>query len=96
MQVILVEVLSRSTRKTDKNDKFLEYINIPTLQEYVLIEQDFVDIEIFRKKDNWFPKHYFLGDEVTFKSIELTLTVEEVYHRVNNEDMIEFLNKKNK
>jgi Uma2 family endonuclease len=35
--VILVEVLSRSTRKTDKKDKLIEYINIPTLQEYVLI-----------------------------------------------------------
>jgi len=93
--VILVEVLSRSTRKIDEKDKLLEYINIPTLKEYVLIEQDFVDIEVFRKKDNWFPKHYFLGDEVTFESIDLTLTVEEIYHRVNNEDMIELLNKKN-
>ena len=93
--VILVEVLSRSTRKIDEKDKLLEYINIPTLKEYVLIEQDFVDIEVFRKKDNWFPKHYFLGDDVTFESIDLTLTVEEIYHRVNNEDMIELLNKKN-
>ena len=93
--VILVEVISRSTRKIDEKDKLLEYINIPTLKEYVLIEQDFVDIEVFRKKDNWFPKHYFLGDDVTFESIDLTLTVEEIYHRVNNEDMIELLNKKN-
>ena len=87
--VILVEVLSRSTRKIDEKYKLLEYINIPTLKEYVLIEQDFVDIEVFRKKDNWFPMHYFLGDEVTFESIDLTLIVEEIYHRVNNEDMIE-------
>jgi len=93
--VILVEVLSRSTRKIDEKHKLLEYINIPSLQEYVLIEQDFVDIEVFRKKDNWFPQHYFLGEEVTFESIDLTLTVEEIYHRVNNEDMVEFLNNKN-
>ncbi|MCK5353728.1 MAG: Uma2 family endonuclease [Methyloprofundus sp.] len=93
--VILVEVLSRSTRKTDEKHKLLEYINIPSLQEYVLIEQDFVDVEVFRKKDNWFPQHYFLGEKVAFESIDLTLTVEEIYHRVNNEDMVEFLNNKN-
>ncbi len=93
--IILVEVLSKSTRKIDEKDKLREYINIPSLQEYVLIEQDFVDIEVLRRKDNWLPKHYFLGDEVSFESIELTLFVEEIYHRVHNEDMIEFLNMKN-
>ena len=92
--VILVEVLSRSTRKIDKKDKLLEYINIPSLQEYVIIEQDFVDIEIFRRSNDWHSKHYFLGDEITFESIGLTLPVEEIYHRVQNEDMIEFLNNK--
>ena len=93
--VILVEVISRSTRKIDKNDKLLEYINIPSLQEYVIIEQDSVDIQIFRRSNHWIPKHYFLGDEITFESIGLTLSVEEIYHRVQNEDMVEFLNTKN-
>ncbi len=94
--IILVEVISHSTRKTDKNDKFLEYINIPSLQEYVLIEQDHVDVEVLRRKDHWMAKHYFLGDEVTFESIGLTLPVEAIYHRVQNEDMIEFLEQKAK
>lgn len=92
--IILVEVLSRSTRKIDEKDKLMEYINIPTLQEYVLIEQDFVDITVLRRSENWLPRHYFLGDEITFESIVLTLSVEEIYHRVQNEDMIEFLNSK--
>lgn len=94
--IIIVEVLSRSTRKVDEKDKLLEYINIPSLQEYVLIEQDFVDVEVFGRKNNWIPKHYFLGEDVTFEAIGLTLSVEEIYHRVNNEDMTEFLNNKNK
>jgi len=61
------------------------------LQEYVLIEQDFVDVEVVRRSEGWQSKHYYLGDEVTFGSIELTLSVEEIYHRVQNEDMLEFL-----
>jgi Uma2 family endonuclease len=92
--VIIVEVLSKSTRRTDETIKREAYLDIPTLQEYVLIEQDFVDIEIVRRTEGWQPKHYFLGDEVTFHSIDLTLLVEDVYLRVHNEDMIEFLSQK--
>jgi len=92
--VIIVEVLSRSTRKTDQTIKRRAYLNLPSLQEYVLIEQDFVDIEVIRRSEGWQSKHYYLGDEVRFESIELTLAVEDVYHRVKNEDMLEFLAKK--
>ncbi|MBT9098654.1 Uma2 family endonuclease [Methylovulum psychrotolerans] len=94
--IILVEVLSRSTRKTDEKDKLIEYINIPTLQEYVLIEQDYVDITVYRKSDNWHSVHYFLGETLYFESIDLTLSVEEIYHRVQNDDMAEFLEGVNK
>ena len=88
--VILVEVISHSTRKTDEQIKRLEYINIPSLEEYVLVEQDFVDITVLRKSEGWQPNHYFLGDEVHFQSIDLRLTVEEIYSRVDNEDMRKF------
>lgn len=90
--VIIVEVLSRATRRTDETIKLLSYTNIPTLQEYVMIEQDFVDIQVLRRKEGWISRHYFLGDEVTFEAIDLTLPVEEIYARVQNEDMQEFLN----
>jgi len=89
--VIIVEVLSRSTRKIDETIKRVAYLNLPGVQEYVLIEQDFVDIEVVRRSEGWQSKHYFLGDEVSFESIDLRLLVEDIYHRVNNEDMLEFL-----
>jgi len=93
---ILVEVISRSTRKIDEQIKRLEYINIPSLKEYVLIEQDFVDITIYRHSDYWHPTHYFLGENILFESIGLTLSVEEIYHRVQNQDMDEFLETENR
>jgi Uma2 family endonuclease len=92
--IIIVEVLSKSTRKKDTTLKLLSYINIPCLKEYVLIEQNFVDIEVLRRSEGWLPKHYFLGDEITFESIGLTLSVEDIYHRVQNDDMAEFLTNK--
>ena len=92
--VILVEVLSKATRRTDETIKRKAYLNIPSLQEYVLIEQDIVDIEVVRRAEGWRSKNYFLGDEITFESIDLTLSVEEIYLRVHNEDMLEYMNQK--
>jgi Uma2 family endonuclease len=74
----------------------MEYINIPSLQEYVIIEQDFVDLAVFRRSDDWRHTSYFLGDEIHFESIDLTLSVEEIYHRVQNEDMVTFMENKKK
>jgi len=92
--VIIVEVLSKSTRKTDETIKRMSYQSIPSLQEYVLIEQDFVDIEVVRRAEGWQSKHYFLGDEITFESIDLNLSVEEIYQRVHNEDVLDFIKQK--
>ncbi len=89
--VIIVEIISRSTRKIDESAKKLEYINIPTLKEYVLIEQDIAAVRVLRKSDDWRTSSYFLGDEVYFESIDLTLSVEAIYYRVENKDIAEFL-----
>lgn len=91
---LLIEVLSKSTRRTDETVKRLAYMQIPTLQEYVLIEQDIVDVEVVRRANGWLSEHYFLGDDITFASIGLTLTVEEIYDRVQNGDVSEWLVKK--
>jgi len=91
MPTIIVEVLSKSTRRYDQTIKRIAYQSIPTLQEYILIEQEFVDIEISKKKDTWKSRHYFLGDTFTLESIGLTVKVEDLYYRVKNEEMTDFL-----
>jgi len=47
---VIIEVLSKPTRRYDMTIKRLAYQSISTLQEYILIEQDFVDVEVCRKK----------------------------------------------
>ncbi len=85
--LLIVEVVSQSTRKKDNTIKRLSYQNISSLEKYVLIEQDFVDVEMCRRSNHWRPEHYYLGDEVHFASIDLTLPVEDMYNRVMNDDM---------
>lgn len=89
--VIIVEVLSKSTRRKDETTKRRLYRTLPSLQEYVLIEQDIVDVEICRRSEGWVSEHYFMGDEVTFAAIDLTLSVNNIYERVVNEDVSAFL-----
>ncbi len=91
---LIVEVLSKSTRQTDEKLKRALYTQIPTLQEYVLIEQDFVDVEIIRRRTGWQSEHYFLGEEMTFEAAGLTMSVEDIYYRVDNSDVAEWLEKK--
>ena len=93
---IIVEVLSKSTRQHDKTVKRLAYFQIASLKEYVLIEQDFVEIEFWSRDENnyWQQSVYYLGDDITFHSIDLTFSVEDIYRQVKNEDMLEWWEKK--
>jgi Uma2 family endonuclease len=93
--VIIVEVLSASTRRFDKTDKRLKYQNIQSLEEYVLIDQTIAEIEVFIKKEHWQSFYYYLGDAITFESLGITVLVEDIYYQVNNDDVLAFLQKKN-
>ncbi len=87
---LIVEVLSKITRRMDETTKRIAYTQIDSLLEYVLIEQDFVDIEIIRRRTGWQSERFYLGDSLTFESIALTLTVEDIYARVNNPELVEW------
>ena len=93
--IIIIEVLSKSTRKNDKTCKKLAYFNIPSLQEYVLIDQRFCEVEVFRRKTQWTSTVYFLGDDITFDFIGVTLSVEDIYYQIENQDMLAYLENKN-
>ncbi|MGZ5017256.1 MAG: Uma2 family endonuclease [Methylobacter sp.] len=89
--VIVVEVLSKASRRVDETTKRIAYQSIPCLKEYVLIEQDFVDVEVCRRSEGWVSNHYFMGDSVLFDSIGLNLTVEEIYARVDNDEVRSYI-----
>lgn len=42
---------------------------------------------------NWQVEYYYLGDTISFSSIDLTLSVADIYARVNNEDRRDYLAK---
>jgi len=88
---IIIEVLSQSTRRLDHTLKRNAYQGLASLQEYVVIEQDVVDIEVCRLSNQWRSEHFYLGDEVFFESIDVRVPVVEIYDRVVNKDVQEYL-----
>jgi Uma2 family endonuclease len=81
--VLITEVLSDSTAEYDRGEKFDLYRAIPTLREYVLIEQKKVFLELFSKgNEGWTSESYSsLEDRVHLVS-EAPLSLREVYGRV--------------
>jgi Uma2 family endonuclease len=51
--VVIVEVLSDSTERYDRDGKFQAYKLLPSLEEYVLVSQDRRQVEVFRKAQGW-------------------------------------------
>lgn len=88
--ILIIEVLSESTRKFDKTHKRLTYQNIPSLEEYAIIEQERCEIEVFRRKDHWQSTYYYLGDDVYFASLDVSVSVEDIYYQVDNADIIRY------
>jgi Uma2 family endonuclease len=50
---LIIEVLSESTSRIDRSDKLTNYKRIPTVDEIVLIEQDWPEIVVFRRSEKW-------------------------------------------
>ena len=83
--ILLVEVLSPSTRRTDLTEKLVNYSNIPSLLEYVIVHQDNPHVHIHRRRNGWQAEHYFAGDTFTLEAVDLTITVEAIYRKVRKE-----------
>ena len=79
---LIIEVLSESTETRDRGEKFLQYIQIPSLRDYLLVSQSEPRIEHYaRQPDNrWLlTLTHGLDGEVYLSSIGCTLRLAEVY-----------------
>lgn len=82
--IILIEVLSPSTEAYDRGEKFSHYRQLPSLQEYILVAQDRICVEIFRRQEDDWILTYFqdLEDHLPLISIQSELPLHEIYDRV--------------
>ena len=84
--LLIIEVLSKTTKNYDRGEKFEQYRMIPALAEYVLIAQDKRHVEHYSKQADgtWvLSETYDPHDVVILHSIDCRLDMAEVYAKVD-------------
>ncbi|MBD2427499.1 Uma2 family endonuclease [Phormidium sp. FACHB-1136] len=81
---LIVEVLSPSTAAYDRSDKFTHYRQIPTLQDYVLIDAEKISIDRYRRiaDRHWDVQTYLAGESLDLPSIDWEIPLERIYEDV--------------
>ena len=83
--LVLAEILSESTEKYDRGAKFAQYRKIPSLQEYVLIDQNQVLVERYvRQPDDTWVLTVYTDPACTFEfaSVPVRVPLSEIYRGV--------------
>ncbi|TWU16862.1 Uma2 family endonuclease [Allorhodopirellula heiligendammensis] len=80
--VVIVEVISESTRRIDEGEKADHYLSIPSLQAYVLLEQSVAAARVLQRNDNGqFEESVFTQPDsvITIDALDLQLPLREIY-----------------
>lgn len=82
--VLVVEVLSESTERTDRREKMLAYRTLPGLREYLLVATDRRHVELYRRdeQDEWQLAGLDTANDLTLESTACRLTLDEIYEDV--------------
>ena len=81
---LVVEVLSPTTAGFDRGEKFADYRTLETLEEYVLISQEQMSVDCFRRNSQglWVLYPYGKGEEIYLSSVDFRSPIEALYEDV--------------
>src|SRR5262249_9108779 len=81
---VIIEVLSRRTRRIDEGEKRDAYLMIPSLSVYVLVEQDTAAAVAFRRTASGFVREVYEGLDAVLPlpEIGIELPLAEIYETV--------------
>lgn len=83
--LVIVEVLSRSTEKFDRDDKFVYYRSLPSFREYILVSQQMHLVDTYYKeRDDFWRLTPFEGLDKTvlFRSLNVEIPMTDIYRNV--------------
>lgn len=88
--VVIVEVVSESTRRTDQYEKCEAYLTIPSLCVYVLVEQSSAAAHVYRRNDTGFDHEVYRGINavIPLPEIKCELPLKDLYQNVEFEAVI--------
>ena len=81
---LIIEVLSLSTAMLDRREKLFNYQKLESLQEYVLVSQSELKVELYRKAQDggWLVQCLGAGDSLHLQSIDLAIALSDIYEDV--------------
>lgn len=82
---LIVEILSEATKNYDRGEKFKFYRTLPSLQEYLLIDQYTIHVEQFflESPGKWiFTEYREAGNVLKLTSVDFQIVLQELYERV--------------
>ncbi len=83
--MVIFEILSPSTEDHDRGRKFFFYRQIPSFKEYILVDSTKPFVEVSRQEENGAWKFEIItdpGGEVFISSIQISISMEEIYRNV--------------
>lgn len=84
--VMIAEVLSKSTKGYDRDEKFAAYRTITNFQEYILIDQYTIHVEQYVKTDHkkWmFLEYENINDTLNLTSIPGQISLADIYEKID-------------
>lgn len=87
---LIIEVLSPTTEAFDRGDKFADYRHLESLQEYMLVSQNRINVEVFSRgaDGQWVFYSYGKGEDVHLASVDFHCLITDVYEDVSFESPV--------
>jgi Uma2 family endonuclease len=81
---LVAEVLSDSTERFDRGDKFAGYRSLPSVTDYLLVAQGHARIEHYERQadGSWLLREFGPGARLRLRSVDGELGVDDVYRKV--------------
>ena len=88
---IIIEVLSPSTAVYERTKKLKYYRQIPSLQQYILVDSEEIAVEVYQRGEGkmWLYYEYEAGEAIALPSIEFECPIEVLYEGVSFEQASE-------
>ena len=82
--VVVFEVVSEDTARTDRIVKLREYQATPTIQRHVILEQKSIGVSVFTRRDSdWIATALTEGDTLQMPAIDVEVPIDEFYADLN-------------
>lgn len=79
---LIIEVLSDSTERKDRAEKFHDYRKLDSLEEYVLIAQDSKRVEVYHRNQAFDLALFTDDSDFKLDSVDLSLSLADIYQDV--------------